>query len=185
MQIADSLTVQFPPAIAEEFEKYCWAKYRELCRIAPSTDTASAIIPFHEWQRTKEGRIHYMGAEKHFLLTGQLNTRAINNMLTRLQSKRRVLQGKKRLYSAQLHNKTSYRAYKVWLANQMIAQYLGVEYSEPCPIIVDDSPPDQTREHTWKEMAERFESFTGVSLPSDVWAQVRVMDSQAPSTKAA
>lgn len=172
-----SMTVQFSPAISKQLEKHVWENWKELCRTAPKETTASAIIPFSVWVNSWEGRFHNMWVNEYFMQTGMYTARAVDQMYNRLQSKRYALRGKGRLHSPLLYNRKSYRAYKEWYVNKMLAQQLGAEYVEPCPIIIET--PDTDPKLTMLEMAANFEQYTGEKLPVELWMKCKRWDAEA------
>ena len=97
-------------------------------------------------------------------------------MYNRLQSKRYALNGKARLHSPLLYNRKSYRAYKEWYINKMLAQQLGAEFSEPCPIIIET--PDNNPKLTMLEMVANFEQYTKEKLPASLWEKCRRWDAE-------
>jgi hypothetical protein len=171
-----TMTIQFHPTIAEALEKRIWDAWKELCRTAPPDASASAIMPYSMWIKTWEGKFHHMWISEYFMQTGAHPARKIDQMYNRLQSKRYALRGKGRLHSPLLYNRKSYRAYKEWYLNKIAAEYLGAEFSVPCPIIIET--PDADPKLTMLEMAYNFERYTGEKLPPALWEKCRRWDAE-------
>lgn len=173
----NSVTVRFSESIHEPLDKHVREKWKELCRTAPKEANASPLIPFDEWQKTVEGRVHFGWLQKYFYSAGKLSSRDATNMANRLQSQRYQLRGKTRLHSPLLYSKTSYRAFKVWYVNKLLAQALSVPFTDECPIIV--ATPTQDNKLTYCQMADRFEEFSRERLPTEAWETCKKLDAAA------
>ena len=97
----------------------------------------------------------------------------LNAARTKLQARGRGVRGTRKQYDERMWNFAAYKKYRNWYVNKALHIMLGLEFSEPSPLAV--TVKESMNTDNYALAAERFEQWTGLTLPPAAWEMVRKM----------
>jgi len=174
-------SITYTPSILVEdaLEEYLRVETDNFLRLPATVGAINGVMSYNAWRETPEGRLHLQLLTRYAIGTESVNSKQVNTIQLKLLSQGRDAKGRPRVFDSRKASSSHIRQVRLYLLDKLVAKALGLSpESIRKPFEIENGVAHTVPADTY-EALQRFERWSGLTLPQTAWALYTLPDRKA------